>query len=88
MPSVKEKITAESEKAFSKLPPMIQGQVKSEFSKNQSEYSDIVTHSFSIGMHNIFLIVAAIMTTATITVSFITEKPLRTSKISDAPGVM
>ena len=88
MPSVKNKITSESEKAFSQLPPMIQQKATDQFKANQSEYSDIVTHSFSNGMHNIFLIASIIMLSATITISFITERPLKSGKVSDAPGVM
>jgi EmrB/QacA subfamily drug resistance transporter len=88
MPSIKDKITKESEKAFSKLPPMIQQKVTDEFKDSQSEYSSIVTHSFSNGMHNIFLIASIVMFSSSVIISFITERPLRSGKVSDAPGVM
>lgn len=88
MPSIKNKINTESEKAFTKLPPMVQEKVTDEFKNSQSEYSNIVTHAFSNGMHNIFLIAAVIMFMATVIISFITEKPLRTAKASETPGII
>ena len=86
MPSIKEKITVESEKAFAKMPPSVSEVYSKQFKENQSEYSSIVTHSFSDGMHNIFLIAAMIMALATAVVSFVREKPLATSKTLETPG--
>ncbi len=88
MPSIKDKISTESEKAFSQLPPMVQEKVTDEFKNSQSEYSNIVTHAFSNGMHNIFLIAGIIMFIATVVISFVTEKPLRSAKASETPGII
>ena len=85
-PSIKKKITVESEKAFAKMPASVSEVYSKQFKKNQSEYSSIVTHSFSNGMHNIFLIAAMIMALATTVVSFVREKPLATSKSLETPG--
>ena len=87
-PSVKQKINEQSDKVFAKLPKAVREQSSKRFSDNQQEFASIVTHTYSDGMHNIFIVSAILMASATAVVFVIKEKPLRSAKASETPGVL
>jgi EmrB/QacA subfamily drug resistance transporter len=85
-PDVKSEINSQAQSAFTKVPTPIRANVAQRFKSQQSNFSYIVTHAFSDGMHNIFLISAAFMAIATAVVFALKEKTLRTGKPTETPG--
>jgi EmrB/QacA subfamily drug resistance transporter len=85
-PDVKSQINDQAGKAFVKLPPPISTKVASQFKTQQTNFSSIVTHAFSDGMHNIFLLSAGFMAAATVVLFALKEKALRTGKPLETPG--
>jgi EmrB/QacA subfamily drug resistance transporter len=85
-PDVKTSINEQAQKAFAQLPPPINEQVAAQFKAQQSSFSSIVTHAFSDGMHNIFIVSAVFMGAATIIVIAVKEKTLKTGKALETPG--
>jgi len=88
MPDVKQKINDQSAIAFAKLPEPIKTQVSTKFDSEQSDFSNIVVHTFSDGMHNVFIVSAILMASATAFVFVLKEKPLRSAKPTATPGEM
>ena len=85
-PSVKQKINDQSAKAVSSLPVPVQSQIKKQIKLQQDEYSSVVVHAYSDGMHDIFIVVSILMASVTIIVFFIEEKTLRSAKPLEMPG--
>ncbi len=85
-PDIKQKINNQADAAFTKLPVPIKTVVAQKFKAQQDNFSSIVVHAFSDGMHNIFIVAAFLMGTATIIVFGIKEKTLRTGKPQETPG--
>ena len=83
---IKQKINHQANAAFAKLPLPIKTGVAQKFKVQQDNFSSIVTHAFSDGMHNIFVLSAILMGLATIVVFGIREKTLRTGKPLETPG--
>ncbi|MCX6728258.1 MAG: MFS transporter [Candidatus Saccharibacteria bacterium] len=85
-PDIKQKINSQADVAFTKLPLPIKTMVAQKFKAQQDNFSSIVTHAFSDGMHNIFVLSAVLMGIATIVVLGIKEKTLGTGKPQETPG--
>lgn len=85
-PSIKQKITDQSNDVFDKLPKVVQQKAKDEFKKNQDDFASIVTHAYSNSMHNIFVIASILTGFAAVIVFTVNEKPLRSAKPSDTPA--
>jgi len=83
---IKNKINTQAQSAFARLPLPVRTQVSQQFKSQQDNYSSIVTHAFSDGMHNIFVVTAFLMGGATIVTLFIKEKTLRSGKPSETPS--
>jgi len=85
-PDIKQKINDQANAAFTKLPLPVKTVVSQQFKAQQDNFSSIVIHAFSDGMHNIFIVAAILMGVATIIVFGIKEKTLRTGKPQETPG--
>jgi EmrB/QacA subfamily drug resistance transporter len=85
-PTIKQKINDQSKLAFAKIPEPIRDQVQTKFKTQQDEFSSVVTHAFSDGMHNIFVVSAILMGCATIITIVVKERPLKTAKPLETPG--
>lgn len=86
MPGIKSEINKQSDKAFATLPSQIQDKVKTEFKKEQDNFSSVVVNVFSDGIHKIFTVSAILMAIATGLVVALKEKPLKRANITDTPG--
>ncbi|HUC96095.1 MAG TPA: MDR family MFS transporter [Candidatus Saccharimonadales bacterium] len=86
MPDIKSEINAQAQLAFVKLPVPVRVQVNKQFQNQQNNFSSIVVHAFSDGMHNIFIVSAALMAGATVVAFAVKEKILRTGKPLETPG--
>jgi MFS family permease len=87
MPQTKSLITEGFEKSIASLPAPAQKAARETFLKNQSAYSDKVTHAFASSLHTIFLVSASLMTVAAVLVFSIKEKPLHKASERETPGV-
>lgn len=87
-PTIKIRINEESDKALKNLPVALKNKITDELKLRQDEYSNIVVHKYSNGMHRIFLTTGLLMAIASFLIIFIREKPLRSAKPTDTPGEM
>lgn len=88
IPDVKSKINSQANATFAKLPLPVRTNVAQQFKTQQDNFASIVTHAFSDGMHNIFMVAAGLMAVTAGLVFFIKETPLRTGKPSETPGAI
>jgi EmrB/QacA subfamily drug resistance transporter len=87
MPDIKGKITDAAESSFAKLPTPVAKVASTQFHKNQDEFSTTVTHAFADSLHQIFLVATFLVAGATVLVFLLKERPLRSGKPQEAPGV-
>lgn len=87
MPDTREKITGAFMRGIQQLPePARQGVVK-DFNDKQSDFSNTIAISFSDSLRKIFISSTILMSIATVLVFSLKERPLRSAKLGDAPGV-
>jgi len=87
MPDIKGKITSAAESSFAKLPTPVATVATTQFHKNQDEFSGKVTHAFADSLHQIFFVATFLVAGATVLVFLLKERPLRSGKPEEAPGV-
>lgn len=85
-PDVKEKIKDGFTSSTANLPAPIKEQATKTFDKNQSEYSDKITHAFSDSLRQLFIISAITMGFASIFVFTLKERELKHADPSVTPG--
>ncbi len=86
MPTIKNEINKQADVAFNKLPAKAQDAVKTEFKKEQDEFSDIVVSVFTDGIHKVFILSTILMAIATALLIALKEKPLKKANATDTPG--
>ncbi len=64
-------------KAAARLPAPAQAQAKQQFSRQQDEFTKVILHAFTDGLHQVFLISSGLMVVAMIAVMPVREKRLR-----------
>lgn len=62
---------------FERLPAPAQAQAKQQFSRQQDEFTNVILHAFTDGLHQVFLISSGLMVVAMIAVIPVREKRLR-----------
>ncbi|MEI7539283.1 MAG: MDR family MFS transporter [Candidatus Saccharibacteria bacterium] len=85
-PDVKKEINKQSTETFTKIPEPVRDVVQNKFKTQQDDFSSIVVRVFSNSLHNIFIMSAGLMLSATVLVFLVKEKPLKSAKPSDTPG--
>lgn len=85
-PDVKEKIKDGFTSSTANLPAPIKEQATKTFDKNQSEYSDKITHAFSDSLRQLFIISAITMGFASIFVFTLKERELKHADPKVTPG--
>lgn len=85
-PDVKSKIKDAERKATANIPAPIKQQADKTFDKNQSDYSDKITHAFSDSLRELFIISAVTMGLASIFVFTLKERELKHADPSVTPG--
>jgi EmrB/QacA subfamily drug resistance transporter len=88
MPDVKAQVTDGAEQAFSQLPAPVSDQAREQFTQQQDEFSDTVTHTFSDSLRTIFYTATGLMVLATIAAFMMKERPLKKSPAGMTPGEM
>ena len=73
----KETIAKAAAQEFERLPAPAQAQAKQQFSRQQDEFTDVILHAFTDGLHQVFLISSGLMVVAMIAVIPVREKRLR-----------
>ncbi len=86
MPDTKEKITAGAEESFVQLPEEEQQPARDEFTQQQDEFADKITHAFSGSLQRIFIVAAGLMAIATVAVFFLKERKLEAASPNVTPG--
>lgn len=86
MPDVKSKITTGAQQGTENLPEPAKETAMKEFTAQQDDFADKVTHAFSDSLRAIFLTATGLMAAATALVFAIKERPLRSAKPSETPG--
>ena len=87
MPDAKQKVTDGFEQGVAKLPAPVKEKVTEQFTSQQSDYSNKITHAFSSSLSNIFRVSATLMLLAAVLVFLIREKPLSAARPDQMPGV-
>lgn len=73
----KETIARAAAQEFERLPAPAQAQAKQQFSQQQDEFTNVILHAFTDGLHQVFLISSGLMVVAMIAVMPVREKRLR-----------
>ena len=73
----KETIAKAAAQGFERLPAPAQAQAKQQFSRQQDEFTNVILHAFTDGLHQVFLISSGLMVVAMIAVIPVREKRLR-----------
>jgi len=73
----KETIAKAVAQEFEQLPAPAQAQAKQQFSRQQDEFTNVILHAFTDGLHQVFLISSGLMVVAMIAVMPVREKRLR-----------
>lgn len=73
----KETIARAAAQGFERLPAPAQAQAKQQFSRQQDEFTNVILHAFTDGLHQVFLISSGLMVVAMIAVMPVREKRLR-----------
>lgn len=73
----KETIAKAAAQGFERLPAPAQAQAKQQFSRQQDEFTNVILHAFTDGLHQVFLISSGLMVVAMIAVMPVREKRLR-----------
>ncbi len=73
----KETIARAASQGFERLPAPAQTQAKQQFNQQQAEFTDVILHAFTDGLHQVFLISSGLMVVAMIMVMPVREKRLR-----------
>lgn len=71
----KETIAKAAAQEFERLPAP--AQAKQQFSRQQDEFTNVILHAFTDGLHQVFLISSGLMVVAMIAVMLVREKRLR-----------
>ncbi len=85
-PTIKQQITAAAEKQIAKAPEAVQESATQQFRDNQTEFANKVTHAFSDGIHQIFIIGSVMMALATVLVFTLKERTLKAASAEMTPG--
>lgn len=88
-PTAKEKVAAAFNESLENksLPQTATERLRTEFTDKQTAYSTKIINAFSSSLQQIFIVTAGLMIVAGMLACFIKERPLRTSKPTEAPGV-
>lgn len=73
----KETIARAAAQGFERLPAPAQAQAKRQFGQQQDEFTNVILHAFTDGLHQVFLISSGLMVVAMIAVMPVREKRLR-----------
>lgn len=73
----KETIAQAATQGFERLPAPARTQAKQQFNQQQEEFTDVILHAFTDGLHQVFLISSGLMVVAMIMVMPVREKRLR-----------
>lgn len=73
----KETIARAAAQGFERLPAPARAQAKQQFGQQQDEFTNVVLHAFTDGLHQVFLISSGLMVVAMIAVMPVREKRLR-----------
>lgn len=73
----KETITRAAAQGFERLPAPARAQAKQQFGQQQDEFTNVILHAFTDGLHQVFLISSGLMVVAMIAVMPVREKRLR-----------
>lgn len=87
MPTIKSEINSGAEQGFAQLPATVQKQAKETFYASQAEFASKVTHAYSDSMRGIFITSTALMAVAAVIVFTLKERPLKSAKPDDTPGI-
>lgn len=87
MPDTRQKITDGFHQGVAQLPAPAKDAATTEFTKEQGDYSNKITHAFSDSLRSIFLISSGLMLAAAVLVFSIKERPLKAAKADQTPGV-
>jgi len=87
-PDVKTQITNGFNKNTENLPAPVKSAAQTQFTDNQTGYTNKIVKAFSDSLHTIFLMSAGLMIAATILVATLKERPLKSAKPDATPGEM
>ncbi len=87
MPDAKQNVTNGFETSVAKLPEPMRDAVTQKFDKDQATYSNKITHAFSDSLRSIFVTSTVLMACAAVLVFMIKERPLKSAKPDDTPGM-
>ena len=73
----KETIARAAAQGFERLPAPARAQAKQQFGQQQDEFTNVILHAFTDGLHQVFLISSGLMVVAMIAVMPVREKRLR-----------
>lgn len=73
----KETIARAAAQGFERLPAPARAQAKQQFGQQQDEFTNVILHAFTDGLHQVFLISSGLMVVAMIAVMPVKEKRLR-----------
>lgn len=73
----KETIARAAAQGFERLPAPARAQAKQQFGQQQDEFTNVILHAFTDGLHQVFLISSGLMVVAMIAVMSVREKRLR-----------
>lgn len=88
MPDIKKQITTGANAQLASLPEAYREGAKQQFSENQAEFANKVTHAFADSIRRIFLTGSIMVAVATVLVFTVKEKPLKKASASTTPGEM
>lgn len=86
MPDMKQQISDTAHEHFDTLPWPAAGMASTEFSRQQDEFADKVTHAFSDSLQRIFIVASSLIGLSAVLVFTLKEKPLRSAKPETTPG--
>lgn len=86
MPDTKSLVTSSAQKSFAAIPQSARSAVQKDFTAQQDQFANTVTHAFSTSLQRIFLIAAGFMVAATLAVFAIKEKTLNRAKPGETPS--
>lgn len=87
MPDTKQKISDGFAESVASLPEPVRREATKQFTQKQDNFATTITHAFSDSLRKIFMTSTVLMFCAAVLVFSIKEKPLRSAKPDDMPGV-
>jgi EmrB/QacA subfamily drug resistance transporter len=86
-PDVKQMITTNFSRQVSTMPKSVQEKLTKDFLEAQNIYASKVTHAFSDSLRVIFMTAGILMSIGVVLVFSLKERPLKTGRENDTPGL-